>query len=156
MVEKIHTWDDNWNDIIREVIFQDQKLKSLMLVPEKTTIIQFIEKYFINDAAADEVQVNEKVRIVYYDDRGNDTGNMNVHLKYKEFDIYCKEDVQYNASNDRIKGRTALIAERLKYLLLREKNICGLRFRYEDEYNMWTKTVGYKRYHIAFSYKTTV
>ena len=28
IVEKIQTWDDNWNDIIRHVIFQDVKLKT--------------------------------------------------------------------------------------------------------------------------------
>lgn len=26
-VEKTHTWDDNWNDIIRKLIFQDAKMK---------------------------------------------------------------------------------------------------------------------------------
>lgn len=67
-----------------------------------------------------------------------------------------KDDVLHTATDDRLQNRYDLIAERLKYLLLREKSICGLSFSYEDDYNLWTKTIGYKRYHIVFSYKTTV
>ena len=32
-VEKTRTWQDNWNNVIRRVLFQDSKLKELMLVP---------------------------------------------------------------------------------------------------------------------------
>lgn len=156
MVEKIQTWDDNWNEVIRTVIFQDQKLKEQMLIPEKTTIIQFIEKYFIKDAAPDELLTNEAVRIAHYDAQGYSTGNKNVRLKYKELDIYVKESVLYNATNDRIKSRCNLICERLKYLLQKDQYFCGLRFGYEDDYDMWTKVVGYKRYHLTLYYKTTV
>ena len=28
-VEKSHSWDDNWNDVIRYVLFKDDKLKEL-------------------------------------------------------------------------------------------------------------------------------
>lgn len=62
----------------------------------------------------------------------------------------------YNVKDDRLKSRAALIAERLKYLLLKDQHICHLHFQFEDEFDMWTKVVGYKRYHITFSYKTTV
>jgi hypothetical protein len=81
---------------------------------------------------------------------------MNVRAKYKEFDIYVRDKEMHTASNDRLKSRAELIAERIKFLLLREKNICGLRFLYEDEYDLWTKTIGYKRYHIVFSYKISI
>lgn len=27
MVEKLQTWDDNWNNVLRTVFFQDQRLK---------------------------------------------------------------------------------------------------------------------------------
>lgn len=127
-----------------------------MLVPDNIRVNEFIQRYFVKDAAADELLVNEKVRIVYYDTKGWDTGNKNVRLKYKEFDIYVKEDFLYNANNDTLKSRANLIAERLLYLLVREQTVCQLHFAYEDEFDMWTKTVGYKRYHIVFSYKTTV
>lgn len=127
-----------------------------MLIPANTTIIGFIKRFFIKDAAADEFLIDEKVRVVYCDSQGTGTGNKNVHRKYKEFDIYVKEDVLYNATNDRIKSRCNLIAERLKYLLLKDTHICGLKFAYEDEYELWTKVVGYKRYRITFSYNITV
>ena len=154
-VEKIKTWDDNWNDVIRYVLFPDAKLKELMMVPPKTTIVQFIDKYFINSAASDELLSDEKVRIVYYDTKGKDYGQKNVYLKYKEFDIYSREEFLYTATNDRLKSRTALIAERIKYLLLRKFSVCGLHFYYEDEYALWTKTVGYRRNHLVFSYNIT-
>ena len=126
-----------------------------MLIPEGTTILDFIDRYFVRDENAGEVLINEPVRIVYWDSEGRDVGNRNVRLKYKEFDIFVKDDVLHNATRDRLQYRYDLIAERLKYLLLRDTHVQHLRFRYEDEYNLWTKTIGYKRYHIVFSYKTT-
>ena len=156
-VEKMKTWDDNWNDIIRYDIFQDAYLKELMCISPKTTIIDFVENYFIEDASGTDQQlVNEPVRIVHYDNEGTDTGNKNVLLRYKEFDIYVKKTELYNATNDRLKSRCKLIAERIKFLLLHDFHIHDLHFEYENEFDMWTKTVGYKRYHIVFSYKTTV
>lgn len=83
-----------------------------MLVPDSVRVNEFILKYFVKDAAADELLVNEKVRIVYYDRTGWDTGNKNVKLRYKEFDIYVKEDVLYNATDDTLKSRANLISER--------------------------------------------
>lgn len=127
-----------------------------MMLPPKTTILQFIEKYFIKDAAADEMMINEQVRIVHCDMQGRGYDNPHVKLKYKAFDIYVKSSALYNATNDRIKSRCNLIAERLKYLLLNGTYTCGLRIAYEDEYELWTKVVGYKRYRIIFSYNTTV
>ena len=155
-VEKTKTWDDDWNDIIRTILFKDEKLKEQMLVPENTPIVQFITKYFIEDAAPDVLLTTEQVRVNYYDAQGYDTGNPNVLRKYKNFDIYVKESVLYNATNDRIKSRAKLIAERIKYLLIREKIICGLHFDFRDEYDLWTKTVGYQRYHLIFAYRVSV
>ena len=155
-VEKTRTWNDDWNNVIRTVFFKDEKLKELMCIPEGTAIIPFITKYFIEDAAPDAILTNELVRVNHYDTQGYDTGNKNVVRKYKEFDIYVKESVLYDATNDRLKARTQLIAERIKYLLLRRFHICELHFDYRDEYDLWTKTVGYKRYHIVFSYRISV
>ena len=156
-VEKTRTWDDNWNDVIRHVLFKDEKQKSLMLIPEGTPITKFIDKYFIEDENPDEILTDEKVRVIYYDSPGRDTGNQNVFNRYKEFDIYVKNDVEHNATEDRLKKRYKLIAERLKYLLLKEEHVCHLRFKCDDPgYNLYTKMVGYRRYHIVFRYKTTV
>lgn len=155
-VEKTRTWQDNWNNVIREEIFPDAKLKELMLVPEGTDIVKFTDKYFIRDGSTDELLTNEKVRIVHHDDEGFGSFNPNVRCKYKNFDIYVSEDVEHTASGDWLKSRQVMIAERLKYILLRKKNIQNLSFRYEDEYDMWTKTVGYKLYRLTVFYKTTV
>lgn len=111
-VEKTRTWKDNWNNILRDVLFQDDLLKELMLLPEDCTIIQFIDKYFIEDENADEIMTDELVRITYYDSRGRETGNKNVRLKYKEFDIYVRKDVLHTATRDRLQNRYDLIADR--------------------------------------------
>lgn len=155
-VEKLKTWDDRWNDIIRYEFFQDSELKTLMCIPPRTTITKFIESYFVEDAGTDQLLTDEVVRVTHYDDEGVDTGNKNVKLHYKVFDIYVKKSHLYNATNDLIKSRCKLIAERIKYILQKNYHIYNLHFEYGDEFDMWTKTVGYKRYHIFFSYKTTV
>lgn len=156
-VEKQVSWKDNWNNIIRDVFFVDTKLRELMLVPEDCTIIQFIDKYFIEDENTDELLTEEKVRISYYDSEGRDSGNLHVKNKYKEFDIYVRKDVLHTATADRLQNRYDLIAERLKYLLLKNYHICNMHFECEDAgFNLFTKMIGYKRFHIVFSYKTTV
>lgn len=154
-VLKTKTWKDNWNNVIRRVLFPDEELRKLMLLPDDISIVEFIDKYFIQDENAGEQLISEPVRILYWDSEGRDSGNMNVRNKYKEFDIFVKEDVLHTATNDRLQNRYDQIAERQKYLLLKDTHVQGLRFRYEDDYNLWTKTIGYKRYHVVFSYKTS-
>ena len=155
-VEKTRTWQDNWNNVVRNVLFPDEKLKELMLVPKDTDIVKFIDKYFIRDGSTDELLTNEKVRIVQHDSQGYDTGVKNVRGKYRDFDIYVSEDVEHTYDNDWLKSRQILIAERIKYLLLRNRYCERIRFYYEDEYDMWTKTVGYKLYRLTMLYKITV
>ena len=156
-VEKTRTWNDNWNNVIRNVLFQDQKLLDLMLIPKGTDILKFQDKYFIRDGSTDELLTNEKVRIVWHDDKMSRGMNSNhVFGHFKTFDIYVNEDVEHTATKDRLQSRQVLIAERIKYLLLRRHNCQNLHFEYEDEYDNWTKTVGYKLYKLTFFYKTTV
>ena len=154
-VEKTRTWQDNWNNVVRNVLFRDDKLKELMMVPVETDILTFQKKYFIRDGSTDELLSNEKVRIVAYDEEGSATFNKNVRVKYKNFDIFVSEDVEHTADIDRLRSRQVMIAERIKYLLLRQKVVEHLHFEYEDEYDQWTKTVGYKMYKLTFFYKTT-
>lgn len=155
-VEQHRTWQDNWNDVVRNVLFPDERLKELMLVPDGTDIVKFTDKYFIRDGSTDELLTNEKVRVVHHDAQGSSTFNPNIKGKYREFDIFVSEDVEHTASNDWLQSRQVLVAERIKYLLLKSRHTQHIRFRYEDEYDMWTKTVGYKLYRITFYYKTTV
>lgn len=110
--EKQQTWKDNWNDVIRYVLFKDQVLKDLMLIPEGTSIIDFTSKYFVQDEIASEIITDERVRVTYYDSRPRDTGNKGVKLRYKEFDIFVRDDVLHNADMDRLKLRYDLITER--------------------------------------------
>ena len=156
IVEKTRTWDDNWNNVIRYVIFQNDALKKQMQVPEKTSIMKFQTDYFIQDAATDQLLTDELVRVTYCDLQGTSLGTLYMRQKYKAFDIYVKKTCQFDATNDRLKDRCKLIAERLNYILRGQTYICNLRFEYEDEYDMWTKMVGYKRYRIVFSYKISV
>lgn len=125
-------------------------------MPEGTDILTFIDKYFIRDVSTDELLVNEKVRIVCYDAEGLRTGNPLVRGKYKHFDIFVSEDVERTASRDKLQSRQVLIAQRIKELLLGKRPEYGLKFKYEDEYDLWTKTIGYKLYHIVFFYMTNV
>ena len=43
-MNKLRTWHDNWNQVIRSVIFPDTTLLSLMLIPtaERTDIRSFL------------------------------------------------------------------------------------------------------------------
>ena len=127
-----------------------------MLVPEGTDVLTFIDKYFIRDISTDELLTNEKVRIVHGDMQGVQTGNPMVRGKYKHFDIFVSEDVEHTATRDKLQSRQVLIAQRIKELLLQKKTQYGLTIKYEDEYDLWTKTIGYKLYHIVFYYKTNV
>lgn len=155
-VEKTRTWQDNWNNVVRNVLFPDDRLKELMLVPVGTDIITFQKKYFIRDGSTDELLTNEKVRIVCHDDESLKTFNKGVNIKYKVFDIFVKDDVEHTADIDRLRSRQVMIAERIKYLLLRRLYVENMRFGYEDEYDQWTKTVGYKLYRLNLYYKTTI
>lgn len=127
-----------------------------MLVPEGTNVLTFTQKYFIRDNATDELLTNEKVRVVYYDAQGMRTRNKYVLGKYRHFDIFVREDVEHTATRDTLQSRQVLIAQRIKELLLQKKEQYGIRFSYEDEYDLWTKTIGYKLYHIVFFYMTNV
>lgn len=155
-VEKTHTWRDNWNDIIRYVLFKDEKLRELMCLPADITVTQFRDKYFVSDVVANEIVTDEKVRIVYYDDEGRSTRNKNVKFVLKNFDIFVKEDVLHNATRDRLQNRYDLIVERLRYLLTGKWLVQNMHFNFEDDYDLWTKTAGYKRHRAVFSYKKTV
>lgn len=155
-VPKVRTWKDNWLDTIRYVIFPDPVLRELMMLPKNITITQFIDKYFIESVAANEILTDEMVRITYFDDDALSTRNKNVKRVMKNFDIYVHESVLHNATNDRLKYRYDLIVERLKYLLTGQEYVQHMKYVFEDDYNLWTKTAGYSRRRAVFSYKKTV
>lgn len=152
----ISTWMKDWNDIIRYVIFPDQELKNLMCLPESTTIINFIDHYFIRAGYTNELLEKEDVRIVYGDADSHETAVPNVIENTLSFDIYVRQEKLHNATNDRLMYRTHLIANRLNELLTKGgtsgKYIGGYRFWPCKEMDLGTRTVGYVRYNISFKY----
>lgn len=155
-LRKTRTWNDNLNNVIRDVIFPDAELLELMNIPEKyrDDIILFLKKYFVKDVTTDEIVTDEDVRICYSQEAGRSLG-MNMVKKYLNFDIYVKDSILHTATNDMLQSRDELIAERLKELLTDTRYVCHINFHFEDSYDLYTKTVGYHRYRIAFSYKTS-
>ena len=147
-------WINDWNTIIRRVIFPDVELKTLMKIPEKTNIINFIDKYFIRAGYTNKLVENESVRIVYSDIQGDDTSVPNVKRKMLTFDIYVKIEDLHNVGEDRLTMRTQLIANRLIQLLTKDRYLqdTGYRFWVAGDWDLGTRTTGYARYCVAFYY----
>lgn len=151
------TWHDRWNSVVRDVLFPDDTLKDLMLIPaaKRGNIKAFIEQYFVEDVLPDELITDEDVRVLYYETEGAKHGHPNVIKKYLEMDIYVRNAALYTATHDRLQRRDKLIFQRIKHLLTSQPYVCCLKFAYEDDYPLGAKTVGYRRYHAVFSYKQT-
>lgn len=147
-------WINDWNDIIRHIIFSDKELMSLMKIPEKTSIIDFIDRYFIRAGFTNKILSNEDVRIVY----GNTSSATNIDgvtSNVMNFDIYVKLENLHNVGVDRLVMRTQLIAQRLIYLLTRVRYNGVYRFYDPVEGDMGTSAVGYARYRVSLSYTRT-
>lgn len=145
-------WIDDWNYIIRDVIFEDAELKSLMKIPEGTNIIKFIDEYFIQAGYTSKVLTNQAVRIVYGNVYSNETSNPMVLKNELSFDIYVKLDDIHNVEDDRLVMRTHLIADRLINLLTKHRYLKGYRFWVVGQREMGTSTIGYARYNVSFNY----
>lgn len=106
-VWKTKTWDDNWNDILRTVIFQDEELKELMLIParDKSDIMKFVSEYFVEDPMPDELVTDQKVRVIYYESDGVGMNVPGMSIRFLEFDIFVHDSVLRTATRDRLKGR---------------------------------------------------
>ena len=151
----LRSWIDDWNDIIRNVIFKDEELKSLMKLPANTNIITFIDKYFIRAGYTTEVLTNESVRIVYGTIARGDAMNPYVTRNEMSFDIYVKLEDLHNVERDRLVFRNHLIAKRLIDLLTNQRYLGVYQFTVEGEGDMGTSTIGYTRYNVTFGFKKT-
>lgn len=151
------TWNDNWNNYVRYVLFPDEELRELMMIPEddQDDLRLFLAKYLVEDPMSDIIVEKQDVIITYYDERGTQHGPPQVHKKYKSFDIFVKQEHLYDCDEDRMRARTKRIAQRIKELLTDKPHQYGLNFTYVDDYPLGTKLVGYVRYHLQFSYFTT-
>lgn len=161
------SWVNEWNDIIRYIIFPDEKLKELMLVPTTTNIIDFRDQYFVRAGYTSKILKDEKVRIVYGMIPAYESSAQRIVENEISFDIYVKQEVTNNVGDDRLMYRTELIAERLNQLLnshtrLNVKDRFGVtkelayKFRCIGMADLGTPTVGYVRYNISFKYMRTV
>ena len=150
----MYGWINAWNKIIREVIWKDHELKTLMKIPPKTGIIQFIDRYFIRAGYTNKLLTDEVCRIVYADVQGAETNVPNVKKNMMTFDIYVKQDELHNVGDDRLQFRTHLIAARLNKLLTQDRYLAdtGYRFWIAGDWDLGTRTIGYARYTIAFHY----
>jgi len=147
-------WINAWNTIIRNVIWPDHELKTLMKMPPKTGIIQFVDRYFIRAGYTNKLLTDEVCRIVYSDMQGYETDVPNVKKNLLMFDIYVKTDEMRNIGDDRLVTRMDLIAERLCKLLTRERYLAdtGYRFWIAGDWDGGTRVTGYQRKTIAFNY----
>lgn len=147
-------WSDDWNAILRNIIFPDPVLMELMKVPEDTGIIEFIDRYFIQAGYTNKVLTDESVRIVF-GSVGVPTNTPNVTRNVLSFDIYVKNEDLHNVGRDRLVMRTQLIARRLIELLTNKRYNGAYRFYDPHESNMGTSAIGYARYNVSMSYMKT-
>ena len=155
--EKIQTWEDNWNDAVRTILFPDERLKDLLLIPDRDreNIMKFITEYFVRFPMTDEVLADHKVRVIYDDEEPDD---MNIAQAVKAklvFDIFVKSDHLHDVEQDRLKDRAVLIADRIRHLLTRSTYVCGLRFRMGKQFGVGSRTIGYRRYRLVMNYHKT-
>lgn len=153
-MKKIKTWKDNLNDVIRDVLFPDEELLDLMMIPEddRENIVKFIDKSFIRDPGPDEIVTDEDVRICYSEMEGQALGS-NVVRKYLFFDVYVKNEHLHDVGDDMLAFRTDKICQKIKEDLISDTYVCRLRFNYVDDFSLFTKMIGYTRHRIIFSYK---
>ena len=147
-------WIDDWNDILRNVIFSDPVLMELMKIPEDTNIIEFVDRYFIQAGYTNRVLSDESVRIVY-GSTGVPTNVSGVTRNILSFDIYVKTEELHNIGKDRLVMRHKLIAKRLFDLLTSSRYNGAYRFYDKYESDMGTSAIGYTRYNISMSYMKT-
>ena len=140
------------------MIFPDPELKTLMMIPDRTTIITFIDKYFLRTSTVSKPLVDEDVRIVYGNYGTGLAGAPKVLKQEISFDIYVKDKHLHNIGTDRLVFRTEEIASRLIYLLTKTdpKLLGGYHFRCVGQSDMSTTTIGYVRYNVTFMYTRSV
>lgn len=126
-----------------------------MLLNEKTSIIEFQDRYFIKAGYTSKTLKDEPVRIVYGDITGDPTGNVFVNREVMSFDIYVRNDCMHNATKDGLDNRTELIAERLTKLLTGERYVYNIRFWYVDDHPVGTSTIGYERHNLSLGFLRT-
>lgn len=147
-------WEDEWNNIIREKFFKNPELKQLLMLPEKTNIMDFIDKYFVRRGGAGPLLTDQKVRIVYAFSTAK-SGGQNPYVVNQQvtFNIYVKSDCVHNAVRDRLVYRTVLIANKIKDALMSKRYNGSYRFWLEFEGDAYTSLVEYNRYDLVLNFE---
>lgn len=148
----IKTWTMRWDDILRDVLFPDEELATLMMIPENTDIITWINKYFVDYAICTELVTDEDVRILWSEDQATHTPNPLVNKRKMTFDIYVKTQHIKDASDDLLMSRARLISQKLQEILTFPDQCGRVKFEYVDDYDIGTTTVGYVRHVLIVSY----
>lgn len=123
-----------------------------MRVPEGTPILTWCNKYFVDTAQSTELLTDEDVRVLWYEERGDVTGNPNVLRKKICFDIYVRREHLNDATRDMLESRAELISQKLQELLTDKPQVGQIDFDYVDDYGLGTKMVGYVRHHLVLAY----
>lgn len=105
-----------WDDVLRDVLFPDEELKELMLIPAGTDIVTWTEKYFVDAELCNEIVTDEDVRVLWYEDQSSRTGNPLVNRRKICFDIYVKRNHEKDATNDLLRSRCRMISQKIQEL----------------------------------------
>ena len=148
------SWHENFMGVIKDVIFADDKLKELMMIPEneRGNIVAFRDKYCVNDVQSDALIDGIPVRILYYEDMPVETDSQVVVKPRIYFHIYVEKKHAHDYGQNRLLHRGELIASRLN-VLLSGKRLHNMTFHCRGIYDLASKREGYDHKTAVFMYK---
>lgn len=146
------TWAMRWDDILRDVLFPNEELAELMMIPAGTNIVTWINKYFVDYSVCTELVTDEDVRVLWSEDQSSHTTNPLVNKRKIAFDIYVKTEHAKDATDDLLQSRARLISQKLTEMLTFPDVVGRVDFEYVDDYDIGTKMVGYTRHTLILSY----
>ena len=140
---------------IRLLLFNDEKLKELMAIPEDDyySIIAFRDKYCIAGAGTFEnIEMDIPVRLLLFWSTMTQTNNNFVNYRPLDIEIWVQRSHEYGVTNNVFDRRQELIASRIKYLLTKDR-IEHFKFVFDDMNDMRSNTQDYHRFFIRFRVK---
>lgn len=140
---------------IRLLLFNDEKLKELMAIPEKDfySLIAFRDKYCIVGAGTFEnIEIDIPVRLIIYWADMSMTNNHMVTYRPLDIEIWVQRSKEYGVSNNVLDRRQELIAQRIKELICKDR-IEHFKFYMDEMHDMRSNTQDYNRYYIRFRVK---
>lgn len=148
------SWHENFMGVLRDVIFADEKLKELMMIPEaeRGNIVAFRDKYCVNETQSDTLIDGVPVRILYYEDMPVETDSINIMKSRIYFNIYVERKHTHDYGSNRLLHRGELIASRLN-ALMSGKKLHNMTFHCRGIYDLASKREGYDHKVAVFMYK---